>query len=139
MDLVDWLITGTFTGAFLYGIWYMLIRNDDRSMRSRTLEADAIRSTRTSPNFSKARSEFERKLAEVIRRRDDIKAREQAQKESAEEIAKIKVEEEERPRRRGSTKASRIRSQKGSRFGSSKINCRARRRGTPSGRGSFSR
>ncbi len=96
MDLVDWLITGTFTGAFLYGIWYMLIRNDDRSMRSRTLEADAIRSTRTSPNFSKARSEFERKLAEVIRRRDDIKAREQAQKESAEEIAKIKVEEEER-------------------------------------------
>jgi len=96
MDLVEWLITGTSTGAFLYGIWYMLIRNDDRSMRSRTLDADAVTSSRTPPNFSKALSVLDRKLALVTSRLGEIKAREQSQKESDEEIAKKKVEDEAR-------------------------------------------
>ncbi|MGY8754263.1 MAG: hypothetical protein ACKVIR_01100, partial [Candidatus Poseidoniales archaeon] len=96
MDLVEWLITGTSTGAFLYGIWYMLIRNDDRSMRSRTLDADAVTSSRTQPNFSKALSVLDRKLALVTSRLGEIKAREQSQKESDEEIARKKVEDEAR-------------------------------------------
>ena len=37
MDLGSWLMVGFLGGAFLFGIWFMLVREDDRSSRTMTI------------------------------------------------------------------------------------------------------
>jgi uncharacterized protein YfaP (DUF2135 family) len=89
-------------GAFLFGIWFMLVRKDDRSTRTLSLQGQDI-NRRGSPDFSHAHNEFDRKLAEVERhleskRRDEraiLLAEEEVRRGLAEEAAnKLLVEEE---------------------------------------------
>lgn len=101
MDLGSWLVIALLGGAFLFGIWYMLIRDDDRSNLRRTIDSDRIRS-RNRADFSKARDEFERKLAEVNRHLDSKRAaerevmesEEELRRQSEEDLARITAEEE---------------------------------------------
>ncbi len=101
MDLTSWLMIGFLGGAFLFGIWFMLVREDDRSTRSMTLQRQDL-TRRGTPDFSQAHNEFERKLAEVERhldakRRDEraiMLAEEEVRKQLAEEAAKKLMEEE---------------------------------------------
>jgi hypothetical protein len=92
MDLGSWLVIALLGGAFLFGIWYMLIRDDDRSNLRRTIDSDRIRS-RNRADFSKARDEFERKLAEVNRHLDSKRAAEREVMESEEELRRKSEEE----------------------------------------------
>ena len=66
MDFADWSILTIFGGSFVAGFWFLMIRKDDRFQRTRTIHPGTTKS-RGSPDFSKARSEFDRKLAEVNR------------------------------------------------------------------------
>jgi hypothetical protein len=101
MDFGSWLVIALLGGAFLFGIWYMLIRDDDRSNLRRTIDSDRIRS-RNRADFSKARDEFDRKLAEVSRHLDSKRAakkelmanEEELRRHSEEEAARIAAEEE---------------------------------------------
>ena len=102
MELVSWLMLGLLGGAFLFGIWFMLFRKDDRSAQDMAIHRQDL-SRRGTPDFSKAHNEFERKLAEVERhlaskRRDEravLLAEEEARKDLADSAAKRLVEEEE--------------------------------------------
>lgn len=103
MDLGSWLMIGFLGGAFLFGIWFMLVREDDRSTRSMTIHRQDL-TRRGAPDFRQAHNEFDRKLAEVERhleskRRDEraiLLAEEEARKALAEQAAQKLVEEEER-------------------------------------------
>ena len=101
MDLASWLMIGFLGGAFLFGIWFMLVRDDDRSNRSMVIHRQDL-TRRGTPDFSQAHNEFDRKLAEVERhlaskRRDEraiLLAEEEARKELAEDAANKIIEEE---------------------------------------------
>ena len=101
MDLGSWLMVGFLGGAFLFGIWFMLVREDDRSSRTMTIHRQDL-TRRGSPDFSAAHNEFDRKLAEVERhlaskRRDEraiLLAEEEVRKKLAEEAAAKLMEEE---------------------------------------------
>jgi len=101
MDLTSWLMVGILGGAFLFGIWFMLVRDDDRSNRSMTINRQDLK-RRGTPDFSKAHNEFERKLTEIERhlaskRRDEraiLLAEEEARKSLADDAAKKLIEEE---------------------------------------------
>ena len=103
MDLGSWLMIGFLGGAFLFGIWFMLVREDDRSTRSMTIHRQDL-TRRGTPDFRQAHNEFDRKLAEVERhleskRRDEraiLLAEEEARKALADQAAQKLVEEEER-------------------------------------------
>ncbi|RJV00940.1 MAG: hypothetical protein DWC06_04545 [Candidatus Poseidoniales archaeon] len=94
---------GFLGGAFLFGIWFMLVREDDRSTRSMTIHRQDL-TRRGAPDFRQAHNEFDRKLAEVERhleskRRDEraiLLAEEEARKALADQAAQKLVEEEER-------------------------------------------
>ena len=94
MDFTSWLMIGILGGAFLLGIWFMLVRNDDRNTRSMTIHRQDL-TRRGTPDFSQAHNEFDRKLAEVerhlsARRRDEkaiALAEEEVRKKLAEEAA----------------------------------------------------
>ena len=101
MDLASWLMIGILGGAFLFGIWFMLMRSDDRELRTMSLQRrDAKR--KGAPDFSQAHDEFSKKLAEVedylnTKRRNEralLIAKEEAKKEVEEEIARKALEEE---------------------------------------------
>jgi len=101
MDLASWLMIGILGGAFLFGIWFMLVRSDDRELRTMSLQRrDAKR--KGAPDFSKAHNEFSKKLAEVEdylnqKRRNEraiLIAKEEARKEIEEEAARKAMEEE---------------------------------------------
>tara|TARA_B110001452_G_scaffold210730_1_gene181157 strand:+ start:2071 stop:3804 length:1734 start_codon:yes stop_codon:yes gene_type:complete len=102
MELGSWLMLGLLGGAFLFGIWFMLVRKDDRSSQDMAIHRQDL-SRRGSPDFSKAHNEFDRKLAEVERhlaakRRDEraiMLAEEDARKSLAENAAQKLIEEEE--------------------------------------------
>ena len=102
MDLTSWLMVGILGGAFLFGIWFMLVRDDDRSNRSMTINRQDLK-RRGTPDFSKAHNEFDRKLAEIERhlaskRRDEraiLLAEEEARKTLADDAAKKLIEEEQ--------------------------------------------
>ena len=64
MELGSWLMIGLLGGAFLFGIWFMLVREDDRHERSMTVQRQNV-SRRGSPDFSRAKNEFDRKLAQI--------------------------------------------------------------------------
>ena len=101
MDLVSWLMIGLLGGAFIFGIWFMLVRKDDRASRSMTIQRQDL-TRRGSPDFSKAHNEFDRKLAEIERhlaskRRDEravLLAEEEARKSLADAAAKKLIDEE---------------------------------------------
>lgn len=101
MDLASWLMIGFLGGAFLFGIWFMLVRDDDRSNRSMTIHRQDL-TRRGTPDFSEAHNVFDRKLAEVERhlaskRRDEraiLLAEEEARKSLAEDAANKLIEEE---------------------------------------------
>ncbi|MBT4066766.1 MAG: hypothetical protein HOE76_06075 [Euryarchaeota archaeon] len=101
MDLVSWLMIGLLGGAFLFGIWFMLVRKDDRASRSMTIQRQDL-TRRGSPDFSKAHNDFDRKLAEIERhlaskRRDEraiLLAEEEARKSLADDAAKKLIDEE---------------------------------------------
>ena len=101
MDLTSWLMVGILGGAFLFGIWFMLVRDDGRSDRSMTINRQDLK-RRGTPDFSKAHNEFDRKLSEIERhlaskRRDEraiMLAEEEARKTLAEEAAKKLIEED---------------------------------------------
>ncbi|MBT3657925.1 MAG: hypothetical protein HN544_07000 [Euryarchaeota archaeon] len=101
MDLASWLMIGFLGGAFLFGIWFMLVRDDDRSGRSMTIHRQDL-TRRGTPDFSEAHNVFDRKLAEVERhlaskRRDEraiLLAEEEARKSLAEDAANKLIEEE---------------------------------------------
>ncbi|NCF97175.1 MAG: hypothetical protein GWP21_04565 [Euryarchaeota archaeon] len=101
MDLASWLMIGFLGGAFLFGIWFMLVRGDDRSGRSMTIHPQDL-TRRGTPDFSEAHNVFDRKLAEVERhlaskRRDEraiLLAEEEARKSLAEDAANKLIEEE---------------------------------------------
>ena len=104
MDLTSWLMIGILGGAFLFGIWFMLVRTDDRNTRTMTIHRQDL-TRRGSPDFSQAHNEFDRKLAEVerhlsARRRDEkaiALAEEEVRKKLAEEAAaKLLAEEKAR-------------------------------------------
>jgi len=104
MDLTSWLMVGVLGGAFIFGIWFMLVRKDDRSTRSMSINRQDL-TRRGTPDFSQAHNEFERKLAEVERhlaskRRDEravFLAEEEVRKKLADEAAeKLLKEEKER-------------------------------------------
>ena len=104
MDLTSWLMIGILGGAFLFGIWFMLGRTDDRNTRTMTIHRQDL-TRRGSPDFSQAHNEFDRKLAEVerhlsARRRDEkaiALAEEEVRKKLAEEAAaKLLAEEKAR-------------------------------------------
>ena len=103
MDLGSWLMIGFLGGAFLFGIWFMLVREDDRSTRSMTIHRQDL-TRRGAPDFRQAHNEFDRKLAEVERhleskRRDEraiLLAEEEARKALADQAAQKLVQEEER-------------------------------------------
>jgi len=94
-------MVGFLGGAFLFGIWFMLVREDDRSSRTMTLQSNDL-TRRGTPDFSQAHNEFDRKLAEVERhlaakRRDEraiMLAEEEVRKQLADEAAKKLLEEE---------------------------------------------
>ena len=94
MDLISWVMIGILGGAFLFGIWFMLVRDDDRTSRTMTIPRQNL-TRRGAPDFSKAHNEFDRKLAEVERhlnakRRDEraiALAEEEVRKKLAEEAA----------------------------------------------------
>ena len=101
MDFASWLMIGILGGAFLFGIWFMLMRSDDRELRTMSLQRrDAKR--KGAPDFSQAHDEFSKKLAEVedylnTKRRNEralLIAKEEAKKEVEEEIARKALEEE---------------------------------------------
>ena len=102
MELGSWLMIGFLGGAFLFGIWFMLVRDDDRNSRTMTIQRQDL-TRRGTPDFSKAHNEFDRKLAEVERhldskRRDEraiLLAEEEARKALADEAAKKLIEEEQ--------------------------------------------
>ncbi len=102
MDLGSWLMLGLLGGAFLFGIWFMLVRKDDRSGQDMAIHRQDL-SRRGTPDFSKAHNEFDRKLAEVERllaakRRDEravLLAEEDARKSLAENAAQKLIVEEE--------------------------------------------
>ena len=102
MELGSWLMIGLLGGAFLFGIWFMLVRKDDRSTRSMSIQGQDL-TRRGTPDFSQAHNEFDRKLAEVERhlaskRRDEraiLLAEEEARKQLAEGAAKKLIAEEE--------------------------------------------
>ena len=102
MDLISWVMIGILGGAFLFGIWFMLVRDDDRTSRTMTIPRQNL-TRRGAPDFSKAHNEFDRKLAEVERhlnakRRDEraiALAEEEVRKKLAEEAAaKLMAEEQ---------------------------------------------
>ena len=101
MDLGSWLMVGFLGGAFLFGIWFMLVREDDRSSRTMTIHRQDL-TRRGAPDFSAAHNEFDRKLAEVERhlaskRRDEkaiMLAEEAVRQKLAEEAAARVLEEE---------------------------------------------
>ena len=66
MELTSWLMVGFLGGAFLFGIWFMLVREDDSSSRTMTIQRQDL-TRRGAPDFSQAHNEFDRKLAEVER------------------------------------------------------------------------
>ncbi|MGB2479060.1 MAG: hypothetical protein ACPID5_04930 [Candidatus Poseidoniaceae archaeon] len=94
MDLISWVMIGILGGAFLFGIWFMLVREDDRSSRTMTIHRQDL-TRRGAPDFSKAHNEFDRKLSEIERhlsakRRDERAiaiAEEEVRKKLAEEAA----------------------------------------------------
>lgn len=94
MDLISWVMIGILGGAFLFGIWFMLVREDDRSTRTMTIHRQDL-TRRGAPDFSKAHNEFDRKLSEIERhlsakRRDEraiALAEEEVRKKLAEEAA----------------------------------------------------
>ena len=101
MDIGSWLIIAIFGGAFTFGIWFMLVRSDDRELRTMSLQRrDAKR--KGAPDFSQAHNEFSKKLAEVedylnSKRRNERAiqlAKEEARKEIEEEAARKAMEEE---------------------------------------------
>ena len=101
MDIGSWLIIAIFGGAFIFGIWFMLVRSDDRELRTMSLQRrDAKR--KGAPDFSQAHNEFSKKLAEVedylnSKRRNERAiqlAKEEARKEIEEEAARKAMEEE---------------------------------------------
>ena len=102
MDLTSWLIIGFLGGAFLFGIWFMLVREDDQSSRTMTIHRQDLR-RRGAPDFRQAHNEFDKKLAQVERhleskRRDEraiLLAEEQARKDLADRAAKKLIAEEE--------------------------------------------
>ncbi len=102
MELGSWLMLGLLGGAFLFGIWFMLVRKDDRSAQDMAIHRQDL-SRRGSPDFSKAHDAFERKLAEVERhlaakRRDEravMLAEEDARKSLANNAAQKLIEDEE--------------------------------------------
>ena len=101
MDLGSWLMVGFLGGAFLFGIWFMLVREDDRSSRTMTINSQDL-TRRGAPDFSAAHNEFDRKLSEVERllaskKRDEraiMLAEEEVRKKLAEEAAAKLMEEE---------------------------------------------
>lgn len=104
MDLASWLMIGFLGGAFLFGIWFMLVRDDDRSNRSMTIQRQDL-TRRGTPDFSEAHNEFDRKLAEVERhlaskRRDEraVLLAEEAARNSLAEAAANKLIAEENAR-----------------------------------------
>ena len=95
---------GFLGGAFLFGIWFMLVRDDDRSNRSMTIQRQDL-TRRGTPDFSEAHNEFDRKLAEVERhlaskRRDEraVLLAEEAARNSLAEAAANKLIAEENAR-----------------------------------------
>ena len=94
MDLMSWLMIGILGGAFLFGIWFMLVRSDDRNTRTMTIQRQDL-TRRGAPDFSKAHNEFDKKLSEIERhlsskRRDEraiALAEEEVRKKLAEEAA----------------------------------------------------
>ena len=102
MELGSWLMIGLLGGAFLFGIWFMLVRKDDRGTRSLSIQGQDL-TRRGSPDFSQAHNEFDRKLGEIERhlaskRRDEraiLLAEEEARKQLAEGAAKKLIAEEE--------------------------------------------
>ena len=43
MDLASWLMIGILGGAFLFGIWFMLVREDDRNTRSMRIQSQDLK------------------------------------------------------------------------------------------------
>ncbi len=104
MDLISWVMIGILGGAFLFGIWFMLVREDDRSSRTMAIQRQDL-TRRGAPDFSKAHNEFDRKLAEIERhlsakRRDEkaiALAEEEVRKKLAEDAAaKLLADEQAR-------------------------------------------
>ena len=113
MDFASWLMIGILGGAFLFGIWFMLMRSDDRELRTMSLQRrDAKR--KGAPDFSQAHDEFSKKLAEVedylnTKRRNEralLIAKEEAKKEVEEEIARKALEEERASKERTLSKGA---------------------------------
>ena len=90
-----WLMLILLGGSFFTGLWFLLTRKDDRLNRTRTLEPDNLKS-RGSPDFSKARSEFDRKLAEVNRYLASKRLSEEEERALDEEAARAAEEKEAR-------------------------------------------
>ena len=92
MDLASWLMIGILGGAFLFGIWFMLVREDDRNTRSMRIQSQDLK-RRGAPDFSKAHNEFDRKLAEVERHLSTKRRNERAIALAEEEVRKQLAEE----------------------------------------------
>ena len=92
MDLASWLMIGILGGAFLFGIWFMLVREDDRNTRSMRIQSQDLK-RRGAPDFSKAHNEFDRKLAEVERHLNAKRRNERAIALAEEEVRKQLAEE----------------------------------------------
>ena len=92
MDLASWLMIGILGGAFLFGIWFMLVREDDRNTRSMRIQSQDLK-RRGAPDFSKAHNEFDRKLAEVERHLNTKRRNERAIALAEEEVRKQLAEE----------------------------------------------
>ena len=92
MDLASWLMIGILGGAFLFGIWFMLVREDDRNTRSMRIQSQDLK-RRGAPDFSKAHNEFDKKLAEVERHLNAKRRNERAIALAEEEVRKQLAEE----------------------------------------------
>ena len=66
MDVGSWLMVALLGGAFLFGIWYMLVRENRRDERQMSVTREQYK-RHGSPDFSRARDGFDKKLMEVER------------------------------------------------------------------------
>ena len=92
MELGSWLMIAVFGGAFLYGIWFMLVRDDDRNSRVMTMQTQNL-TRRGSPDFSEAHSEFTKKLEQIERHLDSKRRDERAIQLAEERVRKSLADE----------------------------------------------
>ncbi|MDP6869169.1 MAG: hypothetical protein QGI21_00135 [Candidatus Poseidoniaceae archaeon] len=93
MELGSWLMVALLGGAFLFGIWYMLVSGDRRNDQQMTINREQYKRHGT-PDFSKARDGFDKKLAQVERHLSVKRRAEDIRRQAKEDALRVKAEEE---------------------------------------------